>query len=196
MENENLTIKDVTLSKTVFTVSQIPKDDRAKIVFIGRSNVGKSSLINKLMNRKNLARTSSKPGKTVSINYYLINEGFFFVDLPGYGYAKISKDENKRVKDLISKFFENMVNVKLVIILIDCRRGFLPQDLEVISTIVENNDIRLLTVLTKSDKLNTSKLKSQINKLHQEFGLKVIPFSIKSNDGKLEILKHINKALT
>lgn len=196
MEKDNLIIKDVELSKTVFTTRQIPKDDRKKIVFIGRSNVGKSSLINKLMNRKNLARTSSKPGKTISINYYLINSEFFFVDLPGYGYAKISKDENKRVKDLISQFFDSMINVKLVVILIDSRRGFMDQDLEVISTIVENNDIRILTVLTKSDKLNTSKLKSQIHKLYQEFGLNVIPFSIKSNDGKLEILKHINKALT
>jgi GTP-binding protein len=196
MGKENLIIKDVALSHTVFTVKQIPKDDRKKIVFIGRSNVGKSSLINKLMNRKNLARTSSKPGKTISINYYLINEAFFFVDLPGYGYAKISKDENKRVKDLISQFFDRLNNVRLVIILIDCRRGFMDQDLEVVSKIVENNDIRLLTVLTKSDKLNTSKLKSQIHKLHQEFGLNVIPFSTKSNDGKLEILKHINKALT
>ncbi len=196
MTAENLIIRDVSLAKTIFTSKQMVNDTTKKIVFIGRSNVGKSSLINKLMNRKNLARTSSKPGKTVSINYYLINNSFYFVDLPGYGYAKISKDENYRVKALISEFFDKMTNVRMVIVLIDSRRGFMDQDLDVLSKIVENNDIKLLTVLTKSDKLNTSQLKSQIEKLHSEFDLNVIPFSIKSNDGKLEILKYINKALT
>jgi GTP-binding protein len=187
-------IKDVKLARTAFLAEDLIRDDMGKIVFMGRSNVGKSSLINKLVNRKNLARTSSKPGKTISVNYYLINDQFYFVDLPGYGFAKVSREDRKRVKGLISHFFEHMNNIRLILILIDSRRGFMDADLDVLSKIV-NKNFKLLTVLTKSDKLKTSILQNQISILQQSIGLKAIPFSIKSNDDRLEILKYIKQSL-
>lgn len=194
--NTPLKIKDIQLAATAFNVKDLIRDDTGKIVFIGRSNVGKSSFINKVLNRKNVARTSSKPGKTVSINYYLINQSVYFVDLPGYGYAKISKTESQRVKTLISDFFEKVKNVKLVVLLIDSRRGFLDSDLEILSKII-NKEFKLLTVLTKSDKLRTSELVIQREHLQNKYGLKVIAYSIKSADldKREEILKFLNKAI-
>lgn len=187
-------IKNVTLHKTVFTQSEIVIDSRAKIIFLGRSNVGKSSLINALCNRKHLARTSSRPGKTVSINYFLVNEHFYFVDLPGYGYAKISKSESQRVKHLISRFFEQIEGVTLVIILIDSRRGFMNSDIEMLDKIIEKN-FKILTILTKSDKMSSSQIKNQTLKFQKEFDLIAIPFSIKSTYYKENILEYIEEAL-
>jgi GTP-binding protein len=188
-------IKNVTLYKTVFTQSEIVNDKRPKIVFMGRSNVGKSSLINSLCNRKHLARTSSRPGKTVSINYFLVNEQFYFVDLPGYGYAKISKSESQRVKHLISGFFNHIESGILVIMLIDSRRGFMESDIELLNKIIQKN-YKILTILTKGDKISASQLKNQTLKYQKEFDLIAIPFSIKSSHYKENILKYIEKALT
>jgi GTP-binding protein len=133
-------------------------------------------------------------GKTVSINYYLINEEFYFIDLPGYGFAKISKKESERVKALVADFFEKTENIKLIVILIDSRRGFMNSDLEILLKIVEKN-FKVLTTLTKCDKVNNSFLENQIKSLQDRFGLSVIPFSIKSNVGKEKLIKYINKAL-
>jgi len=194
--NDILKIKDIQLAATVFSAKDLVEDFLGKIVFIGRSNVGKSSFINKMINRKNFARTSSKPGKTVSINYYLINKMVYFVDLPGYGYARISKRESQRVRTLISTFFEQVENVKLVVILLDSRRGFMDSDIEILSKII-NKGFRMLTVLTKSDKLRNSDLVIQKNNLQNKYGLKVIAFSTKSadNEKREEVLKYINKAI-
>ena len=187
-------IKNVSLHKTVFTQSEIVRDNRPQIVFMVRSNVGKSSLINSLCNRKHLARTSSRPGKTVSINYFLVNEQFYFVDLPGYGYAKISKSESQRVKHLITGFFDQIERGTLVIILIDSRRGFMNSDIELLDKITQKNH-KILTILTKSDKLSSSLLKNQTHKYQKEFDLVAIPFSIKSSHYKENILRYIEKAL-
>ena len=193
---KSLKIKDIQLAATVFNVKNLIEDSLGKIVFIGRSNVGKSSFINKMINRKNFAKTSSTPGKTISINYYLINEMCYFVDLPGYGYARISKKERHRVRTLISTFFEKAENVKLVVILIDSRRGFMDSDIEILLKII-NKGFRMLTILTKSDKLRNSELVSQKNNLQNQYGLNVIAFSIKSadNEKREKILRYINKAL-
>lgn len=183
------------LERTSFSAKDLIRDRTKKIVFVGRSNVGKSSLINKLLNRKNLARTSSKPGKTVSINYYSINEEFFFVDLPGYGYAKLPKTEIERVKRLMTSFFNTVEEARLVVLLIDSRRGFMDSDLEVLQQIVDKK-IKLLTVLTKSDKLRHSALVDQKKNLQNQFGLKVISFTVKSDANREEMLTYINQALT
>jgi len=190
-----LKIKNSQLDRTVFTEQQLKADDVPKIIFVGRSNVGKSSFINKLLNRKNLARTSSKPGKTISINYFLINESIYFVDLPGYGYARIPKPEAERVKKLMTAFFESVTNAKLVILLLDCRRGFMESDLGFLEQVLAKK-IKLLTVLTKSDKLKSTNLFNQKRDLQDKFGLNVMSFTIKSNEDAVEILKHINQALT
>ncbi|MDQ1350189.1 MAG: GTP-binding protein [Acidobacteriota bacterium] len=195
--NETLKIKEVQLAATVFARSNLIADDLPKIIFIGRSNVGKSSFINKIINRKNFAKTSSTPGKTVSINYYLINREFYFVDLPGYGYARVSKKEAQRVRELIATFFEKVKNARLIMMLIDSRRGFMASDIEILSRIL-NKEFRMLTVLTKSDKLRNSELVTQKNNLQKEYGLKVITFSIKSKDNdekREEVLKQINQAI-
>ncbi|MCX6578861.1 MAG: ribosome biogenesis GTP-binding protein YihA/YsxC [Candidatus Aminicenantes bacterium] len=196
-KNETLKIKEVQLAATVFAGGNLIADDLPKIIFVGRSNVGKSSFINKIINRKNFAKTSSTPGKTVSINYYLINREFYFVDLPGYGYARVSKKEGQRIRELISLFFEKVKNVRLIIILIDSRRGFMDSDIEILAKIL-NKEFRMLTVLTKSDKLTNSELVIQKNNFQKEYGLKVITFSIKSKDNdekREEILKKINQAI-
>ncbi len=183
-------IKSANLDKTVFSPEGLLLDSRSKIVFIGRSNVGKSSLINKLAGRKNLARSSSRPGKTISINYYDINEEFYFVDLPGYGYSKISKIEKSRVDKLINQFFLKSTGIKLVLLLIDCRRGFMNIDLNTLEQLSTKN-FKILTIFTKSDKLSNSNLKNQLTKYQNDFDLKVIPFSIKGRDAVLPVLENI-----
>lgn len=201
MLETRMKITGSSLERTSFTGKQLINDNSKKVLFIGRSNVGKSSLINALLGRKKLARTSSKPGKTISINYYRVNTNngissgyFYFVDLPGYGFAKISKTESRRVRDLISAFFRTVENAKLAVLLIDSRRGFMDSDLEMISQILDKK-IKLLTVLTKSDKLQDSELIGQKKVLQKKFGLNAVSFTIKSNHNKEEMLKLINKAL-
>jgi GTP-binding protein len=188
-------VRDIKLAATAFSEKELISDQLPKILFMGRSNVGKSSLINKILNRKKLAKTSSTPGKTVSINYYLINKQCYFIDLPGYGYAKISKSARDRVNRLVSVFFERVTDVKLIFILIDSRRGFLSPDIENLARII-NKGFKMLTVLTKGDKIKNSELISHKKNLQKKYGLGVIAFSIKSEDYKKEILEIINKALT
>lgn len=199
-------IADCWLEKTSFVEKDLIRDKTGKVVFMGRSNVGKSSLINKLLGRKRLARTSSTPGKTVSINYFGVNaldngdkgqrekRMCYFVDLPGYGYAKISRQESQRVQRLLSDFFRTVENAKLVLLLVDSRRGFMQPDLEVIPQILDKK-INILTVLTKSDKLPYSELVNRTKTLKNKFDLKVVAFTIKSNESREELLEHINKAL-
>ncbi|MCK4760622.1 MAG: YihA family ribosome biogenesis GTP-binding protein [Candidatus Aminicenantes bacterium] len=187
-------IKESKLERTSFNEKELINDDMSKIAFIGRSNVGKSSFINKILHRKNLARTSSKPGKTISINYYLINEEFYFVDLPGYGYAKIPKQERLRVRSLMTVFFENVKNLKLIVLLIDSRRGFTAPDLEILPQLLDKK-FKMLTVLTKSDKIGSTELTNRKTNLKKKFGLRAISFSIKSDSNKQEILNNINEAL-
>jgi GTP-binding protein len=198
-----MNLKKTRLAGTFFNQSQLPVDARPKILFFGRSNVGKSSLINTVLEQK-LAKTSSTPGKTLSINYYLIDEklssrdtpvgGLLFVDMPGYGFAKVAKSESARVRKLIADFLQQVKNVRLAALLIDSRRGFLPQDLDTLEQIIQNK-FPVLTILTKSDKISFSEQKNLITQLHKNFGLHAISFSIKSATGKNEIWKYINEAI-
>ncbi len=134
--------------------SQLPDHDRPEIVFSGRSNVGKSSLINKLCNRKNLARVSATPGKTATINYYDLNDGYF-VDLPGYGYAKVSASERARWDDLINSYFAVSERCTLLVQLLDSRHQPSADDITMLEYL-QHNQIPFVVALTKSDKLKKS----------------------------------------
>ncbi len=198
-----MNIKKSELAGTFFNASQLPADPQPKVLFFGRSNVGKSSLINSLLERR-LAKTSSMPGKTLSVNYYRVDlspkgtprtgSRLVFADLPGYGYARVSKDESARVRKLIADFLAQVENVRLAVMLIDSRHGFLPPDLETLAQIVEKN-FPILTILTKSDKISLSQQRDLIAQFKNNFGLLAISFSIKSPAGKIEIWRRIHEAI-
>lgn len=177
------------------TSAQLPASDKAEIVFAGRSNVGKSSLLNRLFGRKNLARVSSVPGKTITINFYTV-DGYRFVDLPGYGYAKISKAEKDRFAELMEGYFTSSRNISLVVLLIDMRRPPTADDLNMIS-FLKANHIEFITVLTKADKLNKTAYKERYAAAPVEIGCDccAIPFSALNGTGLDEIKDVIQKHL-
>ncbi|MCH8125519.1 YihA family ribosome biogenesis GTP-binding protein [candidate division KSB1 bacterium] len=181
-----------------YTPGDFPKDQFNQIAFAGRSNVGKSSMINCLISQKNLARISSHPGKTRSINFLLINRRFFFVDLPGYGYAKISKAERQRWKTLIESYLMDNSKLKGLIHIIDSRVGLTNLD-EGMLTFASEIHLNTVIVATKIDKLKQSeKVKNfrLIEKKLAEFGLsEYIPFSAKTKFGRKEVLHWIENSL-
>lgn len=169
---------------------QLKKSTFQEIIFSGRSNVGKSSLINKLINRKSLARVSSRPGKTGTINFYLIDKKVRFVDLPGYGYAKVSEKEKKRWANLVEGYFNDNRNISLVIQIIDMRHSPTIDDLNMIKFLMERN-FKFIVVLTKSDKLNKTQREERLSNLKNELpfeNIKTIVFSAVKSEG-LELLK-------
>ena len=183
--------------ETSFGVSaQLPKIDNAEIAFAGRSNVGKSSLLNKIFNRKNLARVSSVPGKTVTINFFDC-DGVKMVDLPGYGYAKVSFDEKRRWSDLMESYFSSGRNIKLVVQLTDMRHSVTEQDLEMMRFLKHYN-YPFIVVMTKSDRLNKSETAKRLEDIKTElaeFGdVLTIPFSATKGTGAEEIRAVISQA--
>ncbi len=171
------------------TSKQLPKSEVPEIVFAGRSNVGKSSLINKLFNRKGLARVSSVPGKTATINFYGV-DGVHFVDLPGYGYAKVNKGEKVRWSELIEGYFNDDRNVFLVIQLIDMRHPPSKLDLQMITFLIEH-EFPFLIALTKSDKLNQTERRQRLASYQEEIPyadeIQMIPFSAVNGEGAEEL---------
>lgn len=194
-------IQRAELAGTYFNAGQLPADARPKVLFLGRSNVGKSSLINALLGRR-LARTSSLPGKTLSVNYYLVSGRpragaaceLLFADLPGYGYARVSKGEGERVRNLIAAFLKRVQAVRLVLLLVDSRRGFLPADLDTLGQVVDQG-LPILTILTKGDKISLSQQRNLIAQLKNNFGLLAVPFSILQPAGRDEIWRRIHEAI-
>ncbi|MBQ1244428.1 MAG: YihA family ribosome biogenesis GTP-binding protein [Clostridia bacterium] len=194
---------NVTLKISAGNKKQFPHDVRPQIAFSGRSNVGKSSLINTLLDRKALARVSSAPGKTITINFYDVDKKIYFVDLPGYGYAKRSMDSKLVWSSLTEGYFVNNPDkdlLKLVIQLIDVRHGPTDDDINMINWLIDN-DTPFIVVATKSDKLSKTALQKQVLDLENEFflgtGIKILPFSSVTKDGKVqlwnEIYNHIEK---
>lgn len=176
--------------------AQLPIADKPEITFAGRSNVGKSSLLNKLFNRKNLARVSSVPGKTVTVNFYNV-DGERFLDLPGYGYAKIPKAEKQRFAELMEGYFQSGRDIRLVVQLIDMRHKPTADDMAMIS-FLKQFEIPFAVVLTKSDKLKKKEYTSQKELIINELGnpeYPVIPFSSVTGEGVEEIKCVIEKAL-
>ena len=175
-------------------LDQLPESTIPEIVFSGRSNVGKSSLINKLLNRKGLARVSATPGKTGTINFYNL-KNCRLVDLPGYGYAKVSQSEKLRWAELVEGYLHAERNVKLVIQIIDMRHEPSENDLDMIDFLLSTG-CYFVVVATKSDKLNKTQHAAQLEMLHELFhevdGLKLIPFSIVNAEGVEEIRNMID----
>lgn len=167
------------------TFEQLPPSSVPEIVFSGRSNVGKSSLINKVFNRKNLARVSSVPGKTVTINFYSVGKDAKIVDLPGYGYAKVAKNEKVRWANMMEKYFNSGRQIKLVVQLVDMRHPATADDIMMME-FLENAGIDYIVVMTKSDKLNKGEYKDRVEKSGQELSFvkpeNIIPFSSQSGE--------------
>lgn len=174
--------------------SQLKKSDLPEIVFSGRSNVGKSSLINKIVNRKALARVSGQPGKTATINFFRVGNFFSLVDLPGYGYAKVSHAEKVRWAELVEGYFAQQRDFALVIQIIDMRHKPTKDDLAMVDFLVQTN-MPFIVVLTKKDKLNKTQQTQQlelINSILSEYGdIKTFPFSATKGDGTEEIREFI-----
>lgn len=177
--------------------SQIPVSEQPEIAFAGRSNVGKSSLLNKLFSRKNLARVSSVPGKTITINFYNV-DGHRFVDLPGYGYAKISKQEKSRFAELMEGYFQSGRKINLVLQLIDMRHKPTADDFGMISFLNQMN-IPFAVVLTKADKLKKREYENRLKLIYEELNnpeYPIIPFSAITGQGTDEIKAVIENAFT
>lgn len=164
---------------------QLPPSDVAEIAFAGRSNVGKSSMINKIFNRKQLARVSAMPGKTVTINFFRL-ENVRFADLPGYGYAKVAKSEKQRWAQLIEGYFNDGRNIQLVFQLVDMRHPPTADDLQMIDYLIEH-EFPFVVVLTKRDKLSKKQQADRLAALQQEIPyadqITMIPFSAETGKG-------------
>ncbi|NLJ96576.1 MAG: YihA family ribosome biogenesis GTP-binding protein [Clostridiales bacterium] len=188
-------IKNVSLETVCGITSKLPENDKPEVAFAGKSNVGKSSLINSLMNRKALARTSSQPGKTQTINYYNINDALYFVDLPGYGYAKTSEAIRRKWGKMVENFLMNSKQLKAIFLLIDIRHEPSMNDKNMYDWIVYHGFLPVI-VATKLDKIRRSQIQKHIKMIKDGLGAgpdtKIFPFSSLTKQGKEEILEYID----
>ena len=187
-------IKHVELETVCGVTSKLPENTLPEIAFAGKSNVGKSSLINALMNRKSLARTSAQPGKTQTINFYNINQALYYVDLPGYGYAKVSQAEKAKWGKMIENYLHKSKMLRCVFLLLDIRHEPSANDKLMYEWIVSQG-FRPVIIATKRDKINRSQVKKQVKLLRDGLGLTtedlVFPFSALSKQGREEIWEYI-----
>ena len=188
-------VTSVNLETVCGITSKLPENDKLEVAFAGRSNVGKSSLINALMNRKSYARTSQQPGKTQTINFYNINELLYFVDLPGYGYAKVSQDTVKKWGKMIDGYLHQSKVLRLVFLLVDIRHKPNQNDIQMYEWCV-NYGFNPIIIATKSDKIKRSQLQKQIKQIKDALqvvdGTPVIPFSALNKSGQDEIWEYID----
>ncbi|MBE5946507.1 MAG: YihA family ribosome biogenesis GTP-binding protein [Lachnospiraceae bacterium] len=185
-----MVVKSAELETVCGITSKLPENELPEIAFAGKSNVGKSSLINGLLNRKALARTSSSPGKTQTINFYNINNALYFVDLPGYGYAKVSQEIRNKWGKMIEKYLHTSNQLKTVFLLIDIRHAPGENDVTMYDWIVANGYTPVI-IATKLDKIKRSQKDKNIKIIREKLGVtketKIIPFSAVSKQGKEEI---------
>ena len=197
-----INVNNANIAITVGNSRQFPRDPRPEVALSGRSNVGKSSLINTLLGRKSLARVSSSPGKTITINYYDIDKKLYLVDLPGYGYAKRSMESKRSWSTLTEDYFVKNPSsdaIKLVIQLIDIRTGPTDDDIMMINFLIDNG-INFVVVATKTDKLSKTQLANALTELRNEYfagtGIEIIPFSSVTRTGKDELWRIITDAIS
>ncbi len=191
-------IKSINLETVCGITSTLPKNEHPEVAFAGKSNVGKSSLINAVMNRKNYARTSAQPGKTQTINFYLINNELYLVDLPGYGFAKVSQETKEKWGKMIERYLRTSSQLKAVFLLIDIRHEPSANDCNMYQWILSNG-FEPIIIATKSDKISRSQIDKNIkmirNKLKTVSGTKIIPFSALNKSGLQEIYQVIDSYL-
>lgn len=192
-------IKSAEFIKSIYDLRNLPASVLSEFVFVGRSNVGKSSLINTICNKKTLAKVGSAPGKTRQLNYFLINEEYYLVDLPGYGYAKVPEQIRAGWRKLVEDYISERENVNMVFVLIDSRHEPTYLD-ELMVSWLEYYEIPYAIVLTKSDKISKNKMEKQIYRAskivnNEDLCKDYIPFSIVSGEGKNDIISLISGAL-
>ncbi len=189
-------IKDVSLETVCGITSKLPDNILPEVAFAGKSNVGKSSLINALMNRKSLARTSSQPGKTQTINFYNINNAIYFVDLPGYGYAKANEAVKAKWGKMVENYLHRSKQLKLVFLLIDIRHEPSGND-KIMYDWICSNGYHPVIIATKLDKIKRSQLQKQLKLIRTALGTDaesiVIPFSAETKQGREEIYELLDR---
>jgi GTP-binding protein len=192
-------VKSVNLETVCGITSTLPMNDKPEIAFAGKSNVGKSSLINGLMNRKSYARTSAQPGKTQTINFYNINEGFYFVDLPGYGYAKVAEALKEKWGKMIEKYLKTSNQLKVIFLLIDIRHDPSANDRNMYEWIVYQGHQPVI-IATKLDKINRSQIDKQVKTIRKGLNAspatRIIPYSSLSKQGREDIWDCIEDKLS
>jgi len=190
----------VRVSSVQFVLSalnpeQYPKDRRPEIAFVGRSNVGKSSLLNTLLGRKGMAKTSSTPGKTQTLNFFDVNEKIYFVDLPGYGFAKVPKALKDEWNRVMFDYLANRESLRMVAALVDARHKPSPLDMEMLH-LLEEAEVPTLVVATKIDKLKRAQRHKSLKTIHETLGLpaetQVLPFSSETREGLKELWQVID----
>ena len=191
-------ITSVDLKISAVRRSQYPTDNKPEFLMVGRSNVGKSSFINTMINRKNYARTSATPGKTQTINFYNINNAIYFVDLPGYGYAKVSQETKKKWGKMIENYLLKSKKLRIIFLLIDIRHEPSQNDIDMFEWILHYG-FNPIIVATKSDKLKRSQLQKHISVIRKTLncieGTPIIPFSSLNKSGREEVWEYIEASL-
>ena len=188
---------DVNFLISVFDLKQLPTPDMPEIAFAGRSNVGKSSLINRLIKRRNLVKTSGKPGKTQSLNFFLLDNSLYLVDLPGYGYAKVSKKMQASWQTLITGYLESRENLKCVIVIVDLRHAMKIVDLQLVDWL-RSRGVPFLLVYTKADKLSANQRSKNGAILDAGFGVSTserLLFSAKTGMGRDSLIQSLDSFL-
>ena len=191
-----MNVKNPKFEISAVSPKQYPKNDLPQIVLVGKSNVGKSSFINTMINRKSLARTSSEPGKTRQINFYNIDETFYFVDLPGYGYSKMSKQEQEKVGSFIEQYLVKSKNIALVIFLIDIRHNPTENDKLMYDYIIRSG-LPFIILANKADKIAPTKVEGEVKDLQKKINpigdSKMLPFSAEKKIYTEDVCKIIDE---
>ena len=193
-----MNLHNVEFIKSAADAGGLIVDGLPQVVFSGRSNVGKSSVINRLLNRRNLARVASSPGKTIHINYFLIDKAAYFVDLPGYGYAKVSKSERERWSGLMGRYFSGARHIALGVMIVDARHKPTADDVTMADWFLESG-CRLVVVANKVDKVKSSEKERSIACIRETLGLReetvIIPFSAEKGINRDMLLARIEEAV-